>query len=359
LTRYGSVMSNSQKHEEVSVSSEGVTVLKRFEADEFPVPAIAFEFTSTRDETVTVTLTDAVPDSVAVEDLGFHPEYGSEFWTIDEKEIRFENELDPGAEYTTVYGIRATGTENVEKFLTEPALESVEPPLSGADDAPGDSEVVPKSEEDIVSELLSGEGDVPGLGPDDESEQDDDSEGDVDTLDLAEPGDSGPEATEGDSAQEVTVEGDSLVAALAAEIREQEVSAADIELLRDAFELVSDGSTDARMERLQADVADLRAYTDALEEFLDENGTAEQLIEEMESRTADTAERVDDVEDEIESVSDSLDDVEATVSELESDLESVREQVTEENVVDRIEEMESAVDDIQEWQKQLKGALGG
>jgi len=355
-------MSNSQEHEEVSVSSEGVTVLKRFEADEFPVPAIAFEFTSTRHEAVTVTLSDAVPDSVAVEDLGFHPEYGSESWTIDEEAIRFETELDPGAEYTTVYGIRATGTENVGKFLTEPRLESVEPTLSRESDAPDNSEVVPKSDEDIVSKLLSGDGDVPGLETDDQREQDDGEAG-ADTLDLVDPSDAGPGTA---AAAGSLGEGNSLVTALAAEIREQEASAADIELLRDAFELVSDGRNDARIERLQTDVADLRAYTDALEEFLDENGTAEQLIEEMdesiasmESQTADTAERVDSIEDEVETISDSLDEVETTLSELESDLESVTEQVTEENVVDRVEDMESAVDDLREWQEQIKETFGG
>jgi len=390
-------MSNSQEHEEVSVSSGGVTVVKRFEADEFPVPAIAFEFSSDRDEAVAVTLSDDVPDGVAVEDLGFHPEYGSEYWTIDEDEIRFEYELEPDDEYTTVYGIRATGTENVEQFLTEPALESVEPPAEGDD---GDS--IPEPNDDVVRDVISGDGDVPGL--DDEPESDaEESDADVDTLDLNDPSDSGGEdvsarettvetdegeageedtddssdgaadAEAGDGDGRVSIEGESLVTALAAEIREQEVSAEDIELLREAFELVSDGSTEARIERLQSDIADLRAYTDALEEFLDENGTAQQLIEEfeqqieemeetvasMQSQTADTVERVEGAEDEIDSVSDSLDDLEETVSNLESDIESVQEQVGEADVADRLEEIESAIDDLQEWQEQIKQTFGG
>jgi hypothetical protein len=95
-------MSDSQQYEKVSVSSDGVTVDKRFEEDEFPVPAIAFELQSARSQTVTVTLVDRVPEGVAVEDLGFHPEYGSEYWTIDEDQITFERELEAGTEYTTV-----------------------------------------------------------------------------------------------------------------------------------------------------------------------------------------------------------------------------------------------------------------
>ena len=111
-------MSNSQEHEEVSVSSGGVTVVKRFEADEFPVPAIAFEFSSDRDGAVAVTLSDEVPDGVAVEDLGFHPEYGSEHWTIDEDEIRFEYELEPDDEYTTVYGNPTTTSSGTSSPAT-------------------------------------------------------------------------------------------------------------------------------------------------------------------------------------------------------------------------------------------------
>ena len=54
-------MSESEQYEMVTVASDGVTVDKRFEEDEFPVPAIAFEIQSSRSETVTVTLVDRCP----------------------------------------------------------------------------------------------------------------------------------------------------------------------------------------------------------------------------------------------------------------------------------------------------------
>lgn len=66
-------MSDSQTYEEITVASDGVTVTKRFEADEFPVPAIAFNVQSRRTEAVNLRLVDTVPGDVAVEDLGFHP----------------------------------------------------------------------------------------------------------------------------------------------------------------------------------------------------------------------------------------------------------------------------------------------
>jgi archaellum component FlaC len=408
-------MSESEQYERVSVSSDGVTVDKRFEEDEFPVPAIAFEIQSSRSEMVTVVIVDDVPEDVAVEDLGFHPEYGSEYWTIDENQITFEREIEAGAEYTTVYGIRATGTEDVEQFLTEPRIESVDPPLEESDDT-----VVDEDSSDVVRDVISGDSDaVPGL---DDDESDD---GDVETLDLKDPNDPSDDgAPSGAGAAAVAAgdeEGDaesasveSLVGALAAELRNGNVDEDDVKLLRRAFDIVDDGSggsVDARIQRLQTEVSDLLAYTDALEEFLDENGTAEQTIEgfrnEVESlqselqevgelargheealsnidSTVDSVEStvqslesdvdeveetvngvegtVDEVEETVDGVEGAVDGVEETVEGVESDLDSLESRVGDidiEGVRDDIEDIESEIEDLKEWREQLSTVIGG
>jgi len=397
-------MSESEQYERVSVSSDGVTVDKRFEEDEFPVPAIAFEIQSSRSETVTVVIVDDVPEDVAVEDLGFHPEYGSEYWTIDEDQITFEREIEAGTEYTTVYGIRATGTEDVEKFLTEPRIESVDPPLEESDDT-----VVDEDSSDVVRDVISGDSDaVPGL---DDEESDDE---DVETLNLKDPNDpsddgaaSGaaavPDGDEDGDAASV----ESLVGALAAELRNGNVNEDDVKLLRKAFDIVDDGSggsVDARIQRLQTEVSDLLAYTDALEEFLDENGTAEQTIEgfreEVESlqselqevgelargheetlseidSTVDSVEStvqslesdvdevlgdVDAVWSDVDEVEDTVDEVEETVEGVESDLDSLESQVDEidvEGIRGDIEDIESEIEELEEWREQLSSVIGG
>ncbi len=77
---------------------------------------------------------------------------------------------------------------------------------------------------------------------------------------------------------------------MAQEIRDQNVSPEDVKLLKRALDAVSEddsdtgGVNDARIQRIQSDVADLRAYTDALEEFLEENGTGEDMIQEFGER---------------------------------------------------------------------------
>jgi predicted nucleic acid-binding Zn-ribbon protein len=392
-------MSESEQYEMVTVASDGVTVDKRFEEDEFPVPAIAFEIQSSRSETVTVTLVDRVPEDVAVEDLGFHPEYGSEYWTIDEDQITFEREIEANSEYTTVYGIRATGTEDVEQFLTEPTVTSVDPPPEE-----GAAAVVDDAGSDVVRDVIAGESDaVPGL--------EDDEDEDVETLNLKDPnepddaGGSG-ESGGGDGASAAGgSEVDSLVGALAAELRNGSVDEDDVVLLRKAFDVVSeDSSVDARIQRLQTEVADLLAYTDALEEFLDENGTAEQTIEEfrsevetlqsdldavrslarsheeslstiestvdgvessMESLGSEMDEVLSDVEtvqSGVEEVGSSVDDVESSVDEVEEDLADLESQVGDIDVSDiegDIDDIEGDIEELEEWREQLSSVIGG
>ncbi len=402
-------MSDSQAYEAITVASDGVTVTKRFEEDEFPVPAIAFNFESKRSEPVTVNLSDVVPDDVEVEDLGFHPEYGSEYWTIDDDEISFEREIGSDSSYTTVYGIRATGTDNVEQFLTEPQIDEVNPPLEDDEGAlVGDGS-------DAVKDVISGDADsVPGLDDADDEE--------IETLDLKDPNgegaqasangdgsDDGSETTSDGSAEasgdaaDVELSGDSLVAAMANELRNQNVTKDDVQLLRKAFDLASanDGSVTARVDKLQKDVSDVIAYTDALEQFLDENGTGDEMVEELRSEVEGVRDRVESFDDELEdvkatvaenddqvdSLSEDVDDVESTVSDVEStvtdvessmgdvestvdeldsrlddlsdELETVREEMGDGDVEEKIKDIHDEIEELKEWREQLSSVIGG
>jgi methyl-accepting chemotaxis protein len=343
-------MSDSQAYEEVEVTADGITVTKRFEEDEFPVPAIAFEFVSGRSEPVRVHLSDRVPERIAVEDLGFHPEYGSEYWEVEEDRIRFEREIEAGAEYTTVYGIRATGAEDVAQFLGEPTIEAVDQPLEGADE----EDVIPDND-DVVRDAIAGDGEIPGL---------EDEEEDIGTLDLTDPTrEDDAEAAETGAAENL----DGIVAAIADEIRSENVETEDLRLLGRAIDHVvedeADGSTDARIEKLQSDIADLRAYTDALEEFLDEEGTAQQLIGDFEVQLETFDDRLADIESKAGTVDDlesRLDDLESSVGDLEDSLAEVRDVAeSDDDVRERVEDMESDIEDLREWQEQIKKTFGG
>ncbi len=141
----------------------------------------------------------------------------------------------------------------------------------------------------------------------------------------------------------------SLVGALAAEIREDNVPREDVELLRSALSETGQpsGSTTARLDRLQQDVADLRAYTTALEEFLDEEGTGEELIESFDARLEEFQEevtafgnRLDHLETEF------VVDVRGRIEDLETEFEELESEVTSD--LDRLDELEQRTDRVAE-----------
>ncbi len=383
-------MSDSQAVGEQTTTVDGVTVTKRFETDEFPVPAVAFEFESTRNTPVTVRVIDTVPETVDVGDLGFHPEYGSEFWTIDDNQITFERRLAPGEEYTTVYGVRATNADSGETFMTEPTVETVSSPdensetaeTSEADDAGGTpiESAIPR-ETNVVRDALGGDSSVPGLDDEQDDSIDIDFDVDIDETDDTEAdtiGEDGHEESEGGPNQEQSAapaagESDrpqagssaghtqSLVGELADEIERGAVTDDELDRLRGALgveddedgseELASeqDGAVTAKLDQLQTDIADLRAYTGALEEFLAENGTGEQLVEDIEA-TRDRLEeldgRLEETEESVTAVREDLTDVEAAVGDLEETVGSVEDRLETKAAASRVESVEETAGEL-------------
>ena len=373
----------SEAGESVRTSAEGVRVHKRFAADEFPVPAIALDISSGREKQVTVELSDRVPDGIDVDDLGFHPDHGSEHWTIEADQIRFEREFAPGESYTTVYGIRTA--DDLTQFLDEPTLESVEPPLSATERG-----AVLESDDALVEDAIADSAEPSTDGSADESD-------DTGTLDLGgvdHLGDSAEGPVEGSTApsknrdattadpvlevnETVTQErepvtatetaddpGESLVAALAAELRAGSVAEDDLELLGeavvDAHPALGSGSVVARLDQLQGDVAELRSYTGALETFLDENGTGEQLVESVQAELDSVDSRLDSLETEVDG---RLDSLETEVEQLRSDLTDEIEQqgpgsAEFDELNSRIERVDQELEQLKDWRQRLVETLG-
>jgi outer membrane murein-binding lipoprotein Lpp len=374
-------MSDAAADEPILTTEDGVTVEKTYEPEDFPVPAIAFTITSERDEAISVRLADTVPDDIPTEDIGFHPNYGAEFWEIEGSTIVFTREFEPHGEYVTVYGLRGKDAAEVDRFLTEPELTSVDS-IQGASgnvvrdvigaeastaDAPTDDAVdvttpEPQPDLDDVSD-----GDLDIDLPDPAADEDSDETGeDGDTADAdagTDSGESGVGAVESDET--------SQAAALAAEIRGEAVDDSDLADLRDALGATAGDSTDARVDHLQSTVTDLEAYTDALAEFLDEEGDAQSILSEVSEEYESATERLDDLEREVARIDDLERDV-ARIDDLERDVGTLRADVTalDEDVAEatekRLVEMEAAIEsleeelaDVAEMRDRLAAALGG
>jgi len=348
-------MADVASDEPVVASRDGITVEKRYEPDDFPVPAIAFTVRSGRDGTVSVRLVDTVPDDVEAEDVGFHPKYGAEFWAVEGERIVFHREFEPDEEYVTVYGLRGRDAADVERFLTEPTIDAVEPAEEGSGDVVRDviDAGIDDGLESAVTEVEASE--QPDLTDDDpdldidlpEPEPTlDDGAVDDDGLGTAPPaGEARGPAMAAGGAEE------SVVAALAAEIRNGEVDDDDLEELREALGVTDGASTDARIEHLQSQVADLEAYTEALEAFLDEEGDAQAVLEGVREDYAATTERLDEVDEQLSELSASVDD------RVDEELESVRDDVA--ALGETGGELEAELADVAEMRDRLASALSG
>lgn len=406
-------MSNVDPEETtVLVEGDGIEIEKTFEPDDFPVPAIAFAITSDRDEPVLVRLVDEVPHDIPAEDIGFHPKYGAEYWSVDGDTIVFEREFDAGEEYTTVYGLRARDTNRIERFLGEPELDDVEPTQEDAsqairdvigeidlsndsEDATGELDAQTSSDdlESAVASVDSGpdfdttvsSGDV-GMDVDravssvtEESGSEAEGTGGPDLNAETSPG-AGVDTTEGDgdAAGTEPVPGASAVedvaSVLAAEIREGRVSDRDLQAIRQALDVEQSGSDVARIDRLQRDVSDLQAYTDALEAFLDEEGDAQTLLRDLQSdidgiedrlqtvdsrtdtaidRAENADERVAGVEDSLVSVTADMNRLDDRVGSIESEYEVLEEELSAlradaDSTDDRVDRIENNVERLED-----------
>ncbi|MFB6244421.1 MAG: AAA family ATPase, partial [Halobaculum sp.] len=151
----------SDSDEPVEVTHDGLVVTKRFDAEEFPVPAIAFTISSRRSEPVEVRLVDRIPDDFPMDRVGFHPEYEAEHWTAyQDQRVEFRRRLGPDEEVQTVYGIRTDSLDDIGRFLDEPTVEEI---AEEADLAGDVADVIGDDSSQVVRDVLSGDRDaVPG-----------------------------------------------------------------------------------------------------------------------------------------------------------------------------------------------------
>ncbi|WP_256298201.1 hypothetical protein [Haloarchaeobius salinus] len=117
---------------------------------------------------------------------------------------------------------------------------------------------------------------------------------------------------------------DELVAELRTGVPERQRTA-----LRRALGVGPKPSVAVRLRYLSGRVSDLAAYADAIEEFIDEEGTAQQVLEDLDDRLDSLEAEHEELADELGRVEGDLGDTEATVEELGDSLGAVEDAVAE------------------------------
>lgn len=184
---------------------------------------------------------------------------------------------------------------------------------------------------EIADETTVAEDDSPGVGIG--------GVGDVaSVVDAGSDGRDGPTAAAGD---------DGIAAALADEIRSGDVDEADLTVLRSELDVGIPRSVDVRIGRLQSSIADVEAYADALAEFIDEEGTAREILDGIDSR-------VDDVTADLEALNERVADGEGAREDLAADVDHVKDTVSE--VGDRVDDLD---DDVETLYEETDDAIAG
>lgn len=164
---------------------------------------------------------------------------------------------------------------------------------------------------------------------------------------------------------------DTVAAALASELRAGDVSEDDLAILGEAFAARdgregAEGRTATQLRHLQGRVSELEAYADAFGEFIDENGTGDQILEDVQDRMdaleSELEEELERTSDRLAAFDERLDAVDDRVEELaadhgesldaiEDDLREVRSTLADAD--DDLADLRDDVDDLREWRERL------
>jgi predicted nucleic acid-binding Zn-ribbon protein len=232
---------------------------------------------------------------------------------------------------------------------TDPLSDTASTDVASADVADDSTEAEPESEADFDESPLDDSDDLDNVtdGPFDETMDEPDAVagGSVESDDIIE----APDEPMDEPPVSPPRPG-SVAAALADEIRAGEVNGDDLKLIQQELDLDTPESTNVRIRHLQSRVDDLGAYTEALEEFIDDNGTAKTLIDGFETEVEAVRAEIDAMDTEIESAKDEGAQARARVADLETTIDSL-----ETGLESDIEALEDDLDELGDLDSNLDG----
>lgn len=292
----------------VQIEREGILVKKEFVPDEFAVPIVRFEFESTLDEPVLVRLLDSIPTEFDLDenDPGFHPDFEGEFWELLEgNRVRFERVVQAGESFETLYGVPGPTIEDAYLFETDPTIYV--------------NEYDPESDESDSDGVVEDEIDLDNV-----------SDGTTEDVEGSEPHTSESPDDHPASTQSATGEG------------------------------VAPERLTVQLNHLQSQMAEFEAYIDALGEFIDEEGTAQQALAGYKNEVSALRETVDGLgdglDDDVEANRVAIDDLSNELDSIHGDLEQAMS--FEESFEASLDELEESVPDVGAIESRLDDVEG-
>lgn len=362
-------------------SKNNLTVGKQCGSGEYDRTKIKYWVTSQLNKPVTIRMQECLPDGCEADDVVVYDEHGE--WTVVDGKIEFEKRLEPDCELFTAVGVQTaqsfadcpdvavsnvadTGDEKTDwKSVPDEHLE-FHVPYAGADT---DAAKAVASDGGEVKQTTGAD----STGPD--SDQSTDRPVSNTTMESAIPPveelrarDGGSEsvgqrseASENELNSNQSQFETSVVDELVTAIQQEDITEEQEQTLRDAMGPGS--SVDARIEHCQTRLSDLSAYIDAIEEFLDDEESARELVDAFEEDIEAIEQRVDALESEITTTSTQqerlAERVDGIEQDVETDLESLetRLEETTSTLQGNIDTLQESIEDIERWQENAAKAF--
>jgi archaellum component FlaC len=287
------------------------------------------EITSTYDSESVVTVEESVPPGTDHSQIGFLPNHEPEEWDLsDDGTLLLTARLVPDGTREIIYGLREIEPAEADPLGNEPRVVDVGGPAA---------EAVPEPDRE------------PGVD--------------------AAPADAGPGAGGDVAASGAETDGgagaESAAETLATPLDEE--TAADLATAIEPHLDVGAGEdpvTETKLSQLQEDVADMRAYLPAFEEFLGESGRADDILSELEAIN-EQVQDLEALENRIEELEGGPEDLQATIDDVEERLTSIEETVATvderseavderlQSVDDRVETMATRLSGLEDWRESI------
>ncbi|MFB6080575.1 MAG: hypothetical protein ABEJ81_06225 [Haloferacaceae archaeon] len=275
-------------------------------------------------------------------------------------------DLDVDEPEAAEFDLDETGAEEIEEAeldLADPGSASVEGATSAPEPSPDEGEEVDGADGAAGMDGADGADGTAGMdgadGADGPAGMDgtDGADGAEGTEETA-GGDAAADLS-GDAAESVEARPESVAAALAAEVREGTADEDDLAVLREAVAPERESepevprSVEVRIDRLQNRTEDLAAYTDALETFLDEEGTGQEVLDDLDATTATLREDLDAVTEETADLGETVGDHGERLADLEATANDLEERVG--TLDDGLDDLGSTVADVEAEVDDLAG----
>lgn len=341
---------------ELELAERGFTITKEISTDGEHLQ-VELNVESSHDETVTVELEEQLPPGTQPSEIGFLPNNEPRASEVTEDDMfLLDTKLVPYGTRTVIYGIKNVDSAEVDALETEPTLVAVhdqdgEPIATAGETEPEPADADPAETAETIEPSdptpPADEADTE-TAPSDPAEEA--SSDDAAAASESEPDEAAAEAenddTEGEAADPAETDADdedddasteSTAAGIQTPIDEEtakELAAA----LEPHMEV--DAVTETKLSQMQDDVADIRGYLPAMEEFLGDTGRADEI-----------SDRLDEITAEMEELGEVPDELDGTIDELQEEIEAIEE--TASAVEEQLEDLTERLDDIEDWRDDI------